>query len=248
MIRSAVSGIGLMAVAAWLAAQPPPPQIRRTGEATRPPVVLGDRPVTIRRDDAALARAFVWAALRRGGGDPPPLDPTAQAHLPDAELLVGAEPPPFAGPALPMPGGGFRSLPLAADAATRPPSDGEAIAAAFRNLPPPGPRMPAAVVGTGLHKVIRSPGAVAMVAWDPAEAPGALEISDRSGGHHGVRIVAEDFGSIRLDGGLVAPGRLYRIHGRSRITADGPVRVEIRPLATAAAWWDGPVVIPVGGG
>jgi hypothetical protein len=248
MIPAAVTGIGLMAAAAWLAAQPPPPQVRRTGEAIRPPALSGERPVTVRRDDAALARAFAWAALQRAGGQAPPLDPIAQGHLPDAELLVAAEPPPFAGPALPAPGGGLRAVMPDGDAVTRPADDLAAIVDAFQRLPPPGPRVPAAVVGTGLHKVIRSPGAVAMVTWDPADAPGALDISDRSGGHHGLRIAAEDFGSVRLDGGLVAPGRLYRIHGRSRITADGPVRVEIRPLATAAAWWDGPVVIPVGGG
>ncbi|MFM2091994.1 MAG: hypothetical protein RLZZ127_2483 [Planctomycetota bacterium] len=248
MIRVAAAGIGLMAVAAWLAAEPPPPQIRRTGEVVRPSDLPVERPVSVRRDDAALARAFAWSALRRAGGDPPPLDPAALAALPDAEHLVIAEPPPFAGPALPMPGGGFLAVPAADGTATRTSPDAAAIAAGFHRLPPPALRAPAAVVGTGQHKVIRSPGAVAMVAWDPAEAPGALEISDRSGGHHGLRILADDYGSVRLDGGLVAPGRLYRIHGRGRITADVPVRVEIRPLAAAATWWDGPVVIPVGGG
>ncbi|MFM2090215.1 MAG: hypothetical protein RLZZ127_704 [Planctomycetota bacterium] len=250
MIRAAIAGVAVMATSAWLAAVPPPPQVRRTGEV-QPPRHRPVAGVRIRRDDAALARAFAAAAARRDGRPHPPVaDPEAMALAADADLLAAAEPPPLAGPALPIPlPGGAEVRPLGDPApAARTNPDAVRLAADLRRLPPPGPRQPPAVVGDLRRKVIVRAPAVAMVVWDPATVPGPIEISDRSGGGHGIRFDAMDVSGLRLDGGLVVPGRLYRLDGRARIDSDVPVRIEIRPLAAASAYWEGPLVIPVGGG
>lgn len=246
MIAPAVVGTALMLAAAWLAASPPKPVIHQLASVLRPPRIEGDGPQRIRRDDAAFARAFAYAAARRDGRILTPLDQPALGVLEDAEILAATEPLPLAGPGLGLPG--FTPAPLPAGLAVRQNPAYEDLVEELRHLPVAGDHMPSAVTGSANHKVIIRPAAVAKIEWNPASEPGPLLISDRSGGQHGLRLVGPDFGSIRVDGGLVAPGRLYRINARSQVISDVPVVIEIRPLVTATAYWDAPMSIPVGGG
>lgn len=75
-----------------------------------------------------------------------------------------------------------------------------------------------------------------------------VRIADRGEGGHVVALFADDTGSLRLNGGLVVPGRYYRIQGTVEITSSAPVNVHIRPLSAVPDYHDGPLQAPSANG
>jgi hypothetical protein len=75
-----------------------------------------------------------------------------------------------------------------------------------------------------------------------------LRIADHGEGGHVVALFADEVGSLRLNGGLVVPGRYYRIQGTVEITSSAPVNVHIRPLSAVPDYHDGPLVAPSANG
>lgn len=100
-----------------------------------------------------------------------------------------------------------------------------------------------------LDKVLTAPDAWVAIPYDPQRSAGQpLTIANKSGGDYGYCINGEDFGMVRVDGGLVVPGRFYRLDGRITITSAVPVGIHIRPLHTLGAYADAPRLPPRGKG
>lgn len=75
-----------------------------------------------------------------------------------------------------------------------------------------------------------------------------MRIVDRGEGGHVIAVFSEDFGTVRVNGGLVIPGRYYRITGQIEITAMAPIGVHIRPLAAVPSFHDHPLTLPSANG
>lgn len=75
-----------------------------------------------------------------------------------------------------------------------------------------------------------------------------VRIADHSEGGHVVALFGDDAGSLRLNGGLVVPGRYYRIQGTVEITGSAPVNVHIRPLNAVPDYHEGPLQAPSANG
>jgi hypothetical protein len=98
-------------------------------------------------------------------------------------------------------------------------------------------------------KEILEPDAWFSVPYDPAWTKGqAFELTNRSLGEYALRLEASDYGSVRLNGGLVVPGRYYHVNGTMTITGDVPVGVVIRPLGVVPSYFDQPVRPPSANG
>lgn len=98
-------------------------------------------------------------------------------------------------------------------------------------------------------KEILEPDAWIAVPYNPALVAGEpLEITNRSLGQYVLRLDADDYGSVRLNGGLVVPGRFYLMDGTMTISGDVPVGVTIRPLGVVHGYYDQPVRPPSANG
>ncbi len=98
-------------------------------------------------------------------------------------------------------------------------------------------------------KEILEPDAWMAVPYNPALVTGEpLELTNRSLGEYVLRIDAADYGSVRLNGGLVVPGRFYLMQGTMTISGDVPVGVMIRPLGVVHGYYDQPVRPPSANG
>jgi hypothetical protein len=91
------------------------------------------------------------------------------------------------------------------------------------------------------------PGLWAKVPFRPDQRP-RLVIADRCDGGYAVAFYGSDFSTIRLDGGLVVPGRFYHVHGDAVITGAASCSVDIRPLAAVPAVAEQPARPPQGNG
>ena len=106
-------------------------------------------------------------------------------------------------------------------------------------------RQPIPVSGTGTTKQLLLPDAWLAIPYQPALSQGQpLVIANLSSGAYAISLVGDDFGDVRLDGGLVVPGRYYRINGTATITATSPVGVHIRPLSAVGPYYDQPLQVP----
>lgn len=89
-------------------------------------------------------------------------------------------------------------------------------------------------------------------AWAAIKAkPGQglpVRITDRGDGGHVIALFGDDFGSVRVNGGLVVPGRYYRINGSVEITSLVPLGVHIRPLSAVPSYHDQPLLVPSANG
>jgi hypothetical protein len=94
-------------------------------------------------------------------------------------------------------------------------------------------------------KQLTLPGAWLAIPYRPAQVQGQpLVIENQSGGEYAISLIGDDFGEVRLDGGLVVPGRYYRINGSATITSTVPVGVHIRPLSAVGAYYGQPLILP----
>jgi hypothetical protein len=98
--------------------------------------------------------------------------------------------------------------------------------------------------------VMTTPGVWADVRFRASvHARTGLIVGNRSAGEYAIEILANDYGSIRLDGGLVVPGRYYRVRsGIARITGDVDAHVTIRPLSAVHVYVEAPTPLPQSSG
>jgi hypothetical protein len=100
-----------------------------------------------------------------------------------------------------------------------------------------------------LTKEILEPDAWMAVPYEPARVAGeALSVTNRSLGDYVLSLEADDYGSVRLNGGLVVPGRFYLMQGTMTISSDVPVGVVIRPLGVVHGYYEQPVRLPSANG
>lgn len=89
-------------------------------------------------------------------------------------------------------------------------------------------------------------------AWAAIKAkPGQglpIHIIDRGEGGHVIAVFGDDFGTVRVNGGLVVPGRYYLIKGSVEITGMAPVGVHIRPLSAVPSYHEQPLMAPSANG
>ena len=114
----------------------------------------------------------------------------------------------------------------------------------------PGARLDLAHVDHGItgapgSQVITGSQVWALAHLDPSI--GKLDIENRSGGAYTISLFGPDFASVRLNGGLVVPGRAYAIGSGAEITGAAPVAVHIRPAGVATTVYPGPL-LPQGDG
>lgn len=85
-------------------------------------------------------------------------------------------------------------------------------------------------------------------AWAAIKAkPGQglpVRIVDLGEGGHVIAVFGDDFGTVRVNGGLVVPGRYYRIYGSVEITGMAPLGVHIRPLSAVPSYQEQPLMMP----
>jgi len=122
--------------------------------------------------------------------------------------------------------------------------DGRLVARTFNTAD----KLPIPIRGDTVKEILE-PDAWIAVPYNPALTNGqALEITNRSLGQYVLMLDAEDYGSVRLNGGLVVPGRYYLMDGTMTISGDVPVGVMIRPLGVVHGYYDQPVRPPSANG
>jgi hypothetical protein len=269
---AAVLGLGLLGwrVTYWLhqaASDRNPssqelPSMGRPGDTsparwTRPPNPVDPASVALAGQTRALARAYAYAGQRRDGRLPPDaaLDAEASTWLPAAEQLLDQqtvgnwqqfEPP--AAEATATAGGvatvGDRGLIDASHATELPPGHAWPRQRTV-SQPPPAE----AVLYDDRTLAIQIPGMQADLAFRADEHVGdALTIVDRSGGRHVLVVQTDDAGDLRLDGGLIVPGRAYLITGEHRFSGGRDAHLLIRPVDAVSGFHPGPAGLPSGEG
>jgi hypothetical protein len=109
-------------------------------------------------------------------------------------------------------------------------------------------RVPIPMLGD-LQKDLVEPDAWIAIPYDPALVAGKpLNINNRSGGLYAVSLDADDFSTVRLNGGLVVPGRFYQMENTTIISGDIPVSVTIRPIEVLHGVYDQPIRLPQANG
>jgi hypothetical protein len=187
--------------------------------------------------DGAGARGVPLAPLAgqpAAASQPDPGQPTVgssglAAHEAPA---AGTQPPSTATPVPAIPD----AAPAAADAGTV----AHALVASGRQPSP---------IQGDLVKQLTAPDAWVAIPYQPAQVGGKpLFIQNVSGAEYAIALYGSDFGSVRLNGGLVVPGRYYRIDGAVRIDSRVPVGVHIRPLTAVGPYYPQPLRIPTADG
>jgi hypothetical protein len=109
-------------------------------------------------------------------------------------------------------------------------------------------RVPVPTIGD-LHKELIEPDAWIAIPYDPALVTGQpLQIINRSGGLYAVSLHADDFSTVRLNGGLVVPGRFYQMDNTTVISGAIPVGVTIRPIGVLHGLYEQPIRPPQANG
>ena len=91
-------------------------------------------------------------------------------------------------------------------------------------------KLPIPITGD-LIKDLAEPDAWIAIPYRPEAVAGeTLHITNHSGGQYAVCLEADDYGTVRLNSGLVVPGRFYLIDGTMIIRGAVPIGVIIRPI------------------
>ncbi len=211
---------------------------------------LGGLPARV--SDRALARAYaaVGAAELGDASALDRLDPEARERLDEARALLAAQ------PLITRAGAGAG----AGSATGAPDQRGAASLARLRlrreRTAPRGGLVLDLAHAVDPHEALRStpagpvlvePGLWAKAAFDPS-AQRQLVVSDASGGGYAISVFAGDFSTVRVDGGLVVPGRYYLVGGSAVITGTVPCTVDIRPLSALGSYAPQPARPPQSNG
>ncbi len=227
----------------------------------------------LRPRDRALARAYAAVGLAADGSPSQlaSLDDEAKQRVDEARSLLEITPRATRTPAaaardataphdIDAPSGGAPSAPAVVAESSAGVGSIVAPPSAGTGMPPAPEAKPRAVFdfstavdpARALHDgpdgpVLQLPGLWAKVAFLPWHRS-RLVIADRSGGGYAVAFNGGDFSTLRLDGGLVVPGRFYQVRGNAVITGATPASIDIRPLDAVPSYHPRPLVLPDGNG
>ena len=208
------------------------------------------------RSDAetdALARAIALVGQLADGAIaeiPADLDPATRAALTEAEALLAAQRPQRRA-GLTFQAADGSSMRIA------PPASGTPAAAAYADLEPAAPvvartdagtaQVSGSVTSQAAGAAIDGEGVWSAIWREPGDSP--FRIEDTIADRHAIRLHPQDPGSLRVNGGLVVPGRCYRVGTGLVIESAGKVGIDIVPLDAAPLVYDGPIPLsPVGSG
>ncbi len=122
--------------------------------------------------------------------------------------------------------------------------DGRLVARSFTS----SGKLPMPTRGDRVKEILEPDAWIAMP-YNPALVAGQpFELTNRSLGEYVLRLEATDYGSVRLNGGLVVPGRYYLISGTMVVTSDVPVGVIVRPLGVVPSYFAEPIRPPSANG
>lgn len=243
-IACAVALIGLLVVASVVHVRrpdaPAPAEVRRPAPAVE--AVAGASLARTDADARALARAVaaVGAAEDGAAARLERLDPAARGRLDEARALLALHPPAVRGAGRPTVAADGSVMRIGGPTPSGAPSDAPLPATSLpaTSLPAtPAAQEPRPVAGEGPAKDLVEPGAWIAIPFDPmAAGERRLRLRNRSAGGYALRLSAEDFGSVRLDGALVVPDRFYVLDDETVVESELPVDVIIRPLEAVPAW------------
>lgn len=196
---------------------------------------------------AALARAIAVLGQIADGritALPPTLDAATRAALPEAEaLLAGQRPHRGAGRAYAGADGATMRIapPLRGVGGTDDVASGAAEAAMGQTDAGTGTSL-----GDVRHEaervVVSGDGVWAAMTWEPGQPPIRLREEDSAG--HAICVHADDASGLRINGGMVVPGRHYRIGSGLDIQASAPIGIDIVPLDATHLVYDQPIPVP----
>jgi hypothetical protein len=106
---------------------------------------------------------------------------------------------------------------------------------------------PGAVVLDGDEQRITGAGVWAALRLKPG-AGLPTRIVDQGEGGYAIALYGPDFGTVRVNGGLVVPGRFYRVAGSVEITGEAPIDVHVRPLSAVPEYHQQPLPAPSANG
>ncbi len=188
------------------------------------------------RELLALAHPLV------GAGRPTRLPDGTELRI-DGAAPAEAAPPPFGSHAQVQRDGAAATLPGEAVARTAP-----VQADAASSLTVGSAKQPIPIRGD-LVKELIAPDAWVAIPYKPGLVEGQpLVIKNLSGSGYAISVNGDDFGSVRVNGGLVVPGRYYRIDGEITVESSVPVGVHIRPLTAVSIYYPEPQPAPSANG
>jgi hypothetical protein len=249
-IAASVALLALLAAGAWLCVERPAradtPRIGAPGgpqrvvhDAARPEAVIDPAARALARAVAAAGRAEDGEAEAERA-----LDGSARAALPEAKRLLATakrRSPGTGDPASAMIAGGPDDRGSASPAST-----GSAPGGVLDAGRAPDPR--AALRETPDGPVLRRAGLWAKSDFRPSASRSSWTIRNESGSAYAISVDAADFSAIRLDGGLIVPGRFYAVGAATTLASDVPCTNVIRPVDAIAVMYDSPLFPIVGNG
>lgn len=96
---------------------------------------------------------------------------------------------------------------------------------------------------TSEGQIISGRGVWAAIRLDPSRQD-HVRIVDRGQGGYAICLRGDDFGTVRVNGGLVVPGRYYAIDGQVDITSQAPVGIDICPIIATLRFYGPPLPPP----
>lgn len=109
-------------------------------------------------------------------------------------------------------------------------------------------KLPIPITGDLIKDLVEADAWIAIPYRPEAVAGETLHITNHSGGQYAVSLEADDYGTVRLNSGLVVPGRFYLIDGTMIIRAAVPIGVIIRPIGVLHGLYEHPVRPPSANG
>jgi hypothetical protein len=110
-------------------------------------------------------------------------------------------------------------------------------------------RIAYAITGTALTQCVVAENTWAALPYRPDQLGfQPVTLHDISVSGHALCIYAADFASVRVNGGLVVPGRFYAIGSGLRIRSSIALQILIRPLSAVASYYQTPAYLPYADG
>lgn len=198
------------------------------------------------------AIAFAWLGQQEDGLDPGPLPSSARSHIASMRALLQQQERNTGAP-LPTVTPRMVQVPAGLDLTREQRQRLHDASSALRVLAGDqtrqqelGPDMhlvprPGAVVAPEVDsRVITGDGVWAAMRW----SGGDVLWQDTSEHGHAIAVVDGDTADVRLDDGLVVPGRFYRIDNGSVLTSAGTISVHIRPLSAVESYHPAAAGVP----
>jgi hypothetical protein len=218
------------------------PMAIKTTPSQRPPGSLGDF-------TAAEARAYAWLGQVKDGviASLPELDEETTSALPRMREYIEQDAPKVGeGKMIATSTGTFsiarrpgqKASPLPPVEGLKPEEVAQKNPDRVELVPHPGD-----IALTKEGQVITGAGVWAGISLQPDQNR-VVRILDRGEGGYVFTIHAKDAGSVRVNGGLIVPGRYYVIRDQVEIVSDAPIGIDICPLSASVDYFPSPLPPP----